>query len=81
MTLAEYRHIHTHKLPPKLVELLKLSERSSIVGFGTTQEQQDLMLLTAILSSKNSAFFEELSQELDAYTVRLTHSVLLQRNS
>tara|TARA_R110000744_G_scaffold257842_2_gene373216 strand:+ start:6934 stop:7179 length:246 start_codon:yes stop_codon:yes gene_type:complete len=80
MTSAEYRHIHTHKLPPKLIELLKLTERSSIVGFGTTQVQQDLMLLTAILSSKNSVFFEELSQELHDYIVTLSHSLLQQPN-
>lgn len=48
---------HKHKLPPKLVELLKSSDNLSVIGFGATLEQQNFMLLSALLNSKETDFF------------------------
>ncbi len=81
MKSAEYSIIHKHKLPPKLIELLKSSESSSIVGFGATKEQQDFMVLSAILASKNTAFFEDLTKEFDEYLVTLSHSLSVHSNN
>lgn len=69
--------VHKHKLPSKLVELLNSSDNSSVVGFGETPEQQDFMLLSALLNSKNIDFFEELKDELDEYFLTLSNSLLV----
>ena len=74
-SFSQHNFIHKHKLPSKLVRLLKSSESSSVVGFGATQEQQDFMLLTALLASQSTIFFEELKQELDEYFLTLSNSL------
>ena len=78
---SQQTFVHKHKLPPKLVELVKSSDSSSVVGFGTTPEQQDFMLLSAILNSKNIAFVEELKHELDEYFLTLSNSLLVHSNN
>jgi len=80
MKSSPYRLTHEHKLPSKLTELFKVAESTSIVGFGATKKQQDFMLLTAFLDSKNSVFLEELTQELDEYFLTLTNDLLVNLN-
>ena len=63
---------HTHKLPPKLVELLKVAESTTLVGFGATEEQRDFMLLLAILDNQPADFFEALKQDINEYFLTLS---------
>tara|TARA_R110001592_G_C12622543_1_gene698187 strand:- start:15 stop:260 length:246 start_codon:yes stop_codon:yes gene_type:complete len=77
---SQYSLINIHKLPPKLVELLKSAESTSVVGFGVTQEQQDFMLLKAILENKNSDFFEGLTQEVVEYFLTLSKNLSVSSN-
>tara|TARA_R110001583_G_scaffold3468_7_gene22129 strand:+ start:20789 stop:21034 length:246 start_codon:yes stop_codon:yes gene_type:complete len=77
---SQYSLINIHKLPPKLVELLKAAESTSVVGFGVTQEQQDFMLLKAILENKNSDFFEGLTQEVVEYFLTLSKNLSVSSN-
>ena len=76
MESATYGLIHQHKLPSKLVKLLKEAEVGPIVGFGATQEQRDIMLLTAVVNSQSTAYFEELKQEFDEYFLTLSNSLI-----
>ena len=64
-----------HKLPPKLVELFKNTEKSSLVGFGKTKEQQDHMLLMAVLSNQNSDFYQGLKKDLTDYFATLSEGL------
>ena len=67
--------ISYHKLPPKVIELLKTAESTSLVGFGATQKQQDFMLLIAILSTKNPDFYNAFKTELNEYFSKLSDSL------
>lgn len=71
----EQTFVHKHKLPPRLLELLQSSERSSLVGFGATQEQRDFMLVSALLNNQDTDFFQQLKQELDKYFLTLSYSL------
>jgi hypothetical protein len=73
--LSQCSTINIHKLPPKLVELLKTAECSSIVGFGVTQEQRDFMLFTAIVDNQDSDFFKGLTKEVKEYLLTLSESL------
>jgi len=81
LTSPPQTFVHKHKLPTKLLELLQSSDSSSVIGFGTTPEQQDFMLLSALLDSKNTDFFEELKHELDEYFLTLSNSLLVHSNN
>lgn len=67
--------IHHYKLPPKLIELLKVAETTSLVGFGATQKQQDFMLLIAILSTKTPDFHYSFNKELNDYFATLSDNL------
>lgn len=73
--------IHEHKLPSKLIELFKAAENTSLVGFGTTQEQQTFALLSALIDTQDTVFFEELNQELSDFLLTLSDSLLVNSNN
>jgi len=77
MKLSPYSLIHEHKLPSKLSELFKIAESTSIVGFGATKEQQTFTLLSALIDTQDTVFFEELNQELDEYFLSLSNDLLV----
>jgi hypothetical protein len=80
LKISQYSVINIHKLPPKLVKLLKTAENTSIVGFGVTQEQRDFMLLSAIIANQDPVFFNELTEEVKEYFSILSESLSVNGN-
>ena len=74
---SEQALVHKHKLPPKLLELLQSVDHSTVIGFGSTPEQRDFMLLSALLNSQNTSFFQALKHDLDEYFFTLSDSLLV----
>lgn len=80
MKSSQYDLVNIHKLPPKLVGLLKTAENTSVVGFGVTQQQRDYMLLSAIIANQSAGFSKELSSELKDYFLTLSESLSVNGN-
>lgn len=75
MKRSQNKRIRYHKLPSKVTELLTIAEKTTLVGFGATPEQQYFMLFTAVFSMKTPDFQHKLNKELSDYFLTLSESL------